>query len=442
MKKSRLAGILLAAMLTLLLSGCLSSDVDELLALPQLSEEYLDLQTKIDEIIASGASYSAPSAGSYRQSVQLYDINGDGVSEAIAFFKVSGEKPMKIYVFRNFDGKYENVAVIDGDGTGIDRISYSDMDGDGWAEIIVGWKMGADIQMLNIYSLKGFVVSSVAATDYGEYISTDIDSDGREEIIVVRHNESDFTGSVVLYSLNGDGETENFEARLSNGVEDIAKITTGLLSSGESALFIESVYGGTGVITDVFIANGERIENISADSSGVSADTVRYYTVFCRDINGDGVMEIPISRALPIQGEASYRAIDWYSYSSHGIADLALTTYHNYSDSWYLIMPSSWRGLVTVRRDDSEGGERAVVFSVWNGDDKPVTDILKIYALSGENRMDAATRGNRQILKREDETIYAAELLPASEDWELSVDYQYLKENFFLIYSEWITGLT
>lgn len=442
MKKSRLVCVLLAAVLVLLFSGCLNSDVDELLALPQLSEEYLDLQTKIDEIIASGAAYSAPSAGSYRQSVQLYDINGDGVSEAIAFFRVSGEKPMKIYVFGNFDGKYENVAVIDGDGTGIDRISYSDMDGDGWAEIIVGWKMGADIQMLNIYSLKGFAVSSVAATDYGEYINTDIDSDGREEIIVVRHNGSDFTGSVVMYSLNGDGETENFEARLSNGVEDIAKITTGLLSSGESALFIESVYGGTGVITDVFIVKDGRIENISADSSGVSADTVRYYTVYCRDINGDGVMEIPISRALPIQGEVSYRAIDWYSYSSHGIADLALTTYHNYSDSWYLIMPSSWRGLVTVRRDDSEGGERAVVFSVWNGDDKPVTDILKIYALSGENRVDAATRGSRQILKREDETIYAAELLPAAESWELSIDYQYLKENFFLIYSEWITGLT
>lgn len=442
MKKSRLAIMLIAAMITLIFSGCASSDIDELLALPQLSEEYLDLQTKIDEVIASGASYSAPSSGSYRQSVQLHDINGDGVSEAIAFFKVSGEKPMKIHIFRNLNGKYENVAVIDGDGTGIDSISYSDMDGDGWTEIIVGWKMGADIQMLNIYSLKGFAVSSVAATDYSEYVSADIDRDNREEIIVIRHNKSDFTGSVVMYSLNNDGETENCEARLSNGAESIAKVTTGLLSGGESALFVESVYGGTGVITDVFIVNNGRVENISADSFGVSADTVRYYTVYCRDINNDGVMEIPISRALPIQGEVSYRAIDWYSFSAHGIADIAVTTYHNYSDSWYLIMPSSWRGLVTVRRDDSEGGERAVVFSVWNGEDEPVTDILKIYALSGENRIDAATRAGRQILKREDETIYAAELLPGAEKWELSVDYQYLKENFFLIYSEWITGLT
>ena len=56
----------------LLFSGCMSRNIDELLRLPQPSEEYLDLQEKIDEVIAGGAVYSAPAAGSYRQSVQLH----------------------------------------------------------------------------------------------------------------------------------------------------------------------------------------------------------------------------------------------------------------------------------------------------------------------------------------------------------------------------------
>ena len=97
---------------------------------------------------------------------------------------------------------------------------------------------------------------------------------------------------------------------------------------------------------------------------------------------------------------------------------------------------------MTVRREDSASGERAVVFSVWNGENVPVTDFLKIYALSGENRAEAAVRGSRQILKREDEVIYSAELLPEGGKWEYMVDFQFLREHFFLIYSEWITGLT
>jgi len=434
--------ICFALLFVLLFSGCMSSNIDELLRIPQPSEEYLDLQDKIDEVIGSGAVYSAPTAGSYRQSVQLHDINGDGVSEALAFFNVSGEKPLKIYIYRNFAGEYENVAVIDGDGTSIESISYSDMDGDGWTEIIVGWKMGADIQMLNIYSLKGFTVSSIAATDYTEYITADLTDDGSSDVMVIRHDRSEYAGSVTAYTMSSDGEIVSSEARLSQGVESIAKVTMGKLTVNTPALFVESVYDGTGLVTDIFMGVDSRIANISADDTGVSTQTLRYYTVYCRDIDSDGVMEIPIPRTLPGQGGASYRSLDWYNFSRRGSGELAMTTYHNYSDSWYLVIPDNWRGSVTVRREDTAGGERAVVFSVWNGEDQPVTDFLKIYALTGENRAVAATRGNRQVIRREDEIIYAAELIIDGEGWEFIVDYQYLKENLHLIYSEWVTGLT
>lgn len=436
------AAISFALLFALLFSGCMSSNIDELLRLPQPSEEYLDLQDKIDEVIASGAVYSAPSAGAYRQSVQLHDINGDGVSEAIAFFNMAGEKPLKIYIYRNFAGEYENVAVIDGDGTEIESISYADMDGDGWTEIIVGWKMSADIKMLNVYSLKGFTVASIAATDYTEYLTADINDDELSELLVVRQDRDGDGGIVTMYNLSGDGETLSAEARLSNGVVSVSKVTVGNLTVGTPALFVEGVYGGTGLITDIFVSSDGKIENITADDTGVSGDTLRYYTVYCRDINNDGVMEIPIPRNMPSQGETSYRALDWYSFTRRGAGSVALTTYHNYSDSWYLVMPDSWRGGVTVRREDSAGGERAVVFSVWNGEEEPVTDFLKIYALSGENRAVAATRGNRQVLRREDEVIYAAELIAEGAGWEYVVDHEYLKENFHLIYSEWVTGLT
>ena len=87
---NKLMVVLSALVLFLLCSGCVQENMDELFRLPEPSKEYIELQYKIDEILKSGAVYSAPTSGYHRQSVQLYDINGDGVNEAIAFSVLPG----------------------------------------------------------------------------------------------------------------------------------------------------------------------------------------------------------------------------------------------------------------------------------------------------------------------------------------------------------------
>ncbi len=67
--------------------------------------------------------------------MQFNDINGDGTNEALAFFNVPGERPLKIYVFEKVDDSYRNAAVIDGDGTAIKNITISI-----WTAT-AGWKL-------------------------------------------------------------------------------------------------------------------------------------------------------------------------------------------------------------------------------------------------------------------------------------------------------------
>ncbi len=433
----------LAAMLFIfsLCSGCIRENMDDLFRLPEPSKEYIELQKKIDEILQADAVYSAPAAGSYRQSVQLHDINGDGISEAIAFFNDYGENLLKIYIFQNIGGKYETAAVIEGSGTGIESIAYTDMDSDGWKEVVVGWKI-PDLQMLKLYSLKDYQVAAIATTDYTAYTIADIDMNGRDDVVVARHNSTDNTGSVDVYSIDEAGETVMISGRLSNGIESILKLTTGLLVDKSRALFVEGGYKKDGVITDVFACKDAKLENISANKDGVSEDMARGYRVYCRDINNDGIMEIPIPRDLPTQSETVYRVLDWYCYNKWGFKSVSLTTYHNTTDSWYLVLPPEWGVGITIRRDDSVSGERAVIFSIWNGPDEPPLDFLKIITLTGENREEKTKANNRIILRREDEVIYVAELLEGSKSWEYAPDELYLKDSFSLLYSEWITGLT
>ena len=128
--------------------------------------------------------------------------------------------------------------------------------------------------------------------------------------------------------------------------------------------------------------------------------------------------------------------LDWYGYNSRGKRTIVTTTYHNYSDSWYLILPDSW-GEISLRREDSDVGERAVVFSFWNGEGASVTDFLVIYTLSGENRTELASREGRSVIRSGGETIYAAELLLSAEEWPERPDMNWLRQNFRPIYSEW-----
>lgn len=445
MRRSRSRGwtCALALLLALLCMGCgLEGGVDKLFSLPELSDEYLELQRVIDGVRATGAVYCAPEAGSHRQSVQLYDINGDGTQEALVFFSVAGERPLKIYVFIKNEQGYETAAVIEGDGDGIESIDYVDMDGDGWTEAVVGWGMGPDLKMLSIYALKGFQVSAIATADYAQYTAADMDGDGRTELLVYhRAAETENYGSVELFSLNADGETESTLTRISAGMDTVSRFSVSALKDLPAALYVEGTCAG-GMVTDILTYTDGVLRNITlSETSGVSDGTLRTSAVGFRDLNGDGVVEIPIPRTLPAQGETVYRVLDWYGYNSRGKRTIVMTTYHNYSDSWYLILPDEWGDAISIRREDSDAGERGVVFSLWNGQGEPVSDFLTIYAISGENREVLAVKDDRFVLYRGVEVLYAAKLHMSRSQWSLAPDITELRSRFKLIYSEWISGI-
>ena len=70
MKRMLLA--VLAAAMSLVLSGCFVKTVDELYTLPKHSDEYNRLEQAIDQVMSSqNASYAAPVSGMNQQSVQL-----------------------------------------------------------------------------------------------------------------------------------------------------------------------------------------------------------------------------------------------------------------------------------------------------------------------------------------------------------------------------------
>lgn len=432
-----LAGIAAA----FVLSGCFRMSADELYSLPRASEEYIRLQVQIDAVLESGAEYSPPTGGPNRRSVQVKDLDGDGVDEALAFFTVAGsESPLKIHIFRKYEDDYQNAAIIEGAGSAIESVRYVDMNGDGVSEIVVGWQMSTALQHMTIYSLSGLQNVRIAGADYKNIAVCDLNGDGTDDVVAVRLATAETPGEAESFTLMDDGEVVRSVARLSDGMDTVARIISGHLRDGSPAVFVDGK-AGSFTITDVFVY-AEGLVNISVGAeSGYASDTERAMSLYCSDIDKDGAVEAPAAVPLLQQSETTYYEIDWYAYDAAGGRELALSTYHNNSDGWYIIIPPSWRGRFTVRREDLAPGERTVIFSYIykpDGEAPMFEDCLKIYTLSGDNKDERSGMPDRFEILSEGNAIYAGQLLPGSGVYGPADTPEAVADNFRRIYSEWI----
>jgi len=441
--KQKIIMILLIAMTVIYPTGCLRITADELYSLPQVSEDYLKLQQHINQIINQGAEFSPPTGGYNRQSVQLEDLNGNGKNEVIAFFALPADSILKVYIFEMIDDDYAVAEVIEGVGTAIDSVRFVDMDGDGNKEIVIGWKMSETLKYMTIYSIKDYHSVLLAKAEYTGITIYDLNGDGNDDVVALRLQSPDSVAVAEIFTLMPDGEIVKAETKLSKGIETISRVLTGRLIDGVPAIFVESEgkFNEGTLVTDICICKDGNLANVSMKwPTGISEETVRQLH-HCSDINKDGIIKVPIPRLLKAQSETPYHTIDWYSYNSSGHSRLALTTYHNNNDEWFLILPFDWRGSVSIRREDTVSGVRTVVFSYIEGENGPYRDFLMVHKLTGDMAEERASLPGRVMLMSEGAAFYAFELLAPPNSFGLTFDETLIKANFRLIYSDWLTTI-
>ena len=203
----RVLALLAAVFMALTLTGCMVSSPEELYSLPALWEEYLQLQELINQRISEGGEYAAPTGGSYRQSIQLQDLDGDGTEEALAFLADSSHTP-SICVYRRDDaGSYYLYVIIDGAGSAVSSVEYADLTGNGASELIIAWQISGDIRLLAVYALSTQAQERLLSVDCSEFLVSDLNGDGTEDLVDLRIGGSD--PGVDLYTFSRDGEASS-----------------------------------------------------------------------------------------------------------------------------------------------------------------------------------------------------------------------------------------
>ena len=431
-----------------MLSGCtipkLTLNSEDLYSLPTLPAKYTELNTQLNEILESGAEYAAPTSGANIQSVQLVDLDGDGREEAVAFFRnAAEEKPLKIYIFTATEDSYQKTELIEGSGTGIYSIAYTDLDGDGRMELLVGWKATTELQVLEVYALRPGGAALLVRSDYVKYTAMDLDQDQRQELVVL-HADEGGDGVADYYSWQEDGSlASQSSARLSVTMAELnqqGRVTQGKLQEEVPALFVTGVTDASRAVTDILsVRNGELTNVVLSDLTGVSGEIAPLCSLYPSDINNDGLTEVPspIQVSSLMETGAAYQRVDWYAYNAGGQSSLALHTYHDVEDRWYLRLPEEWLNHIWVGRATMPD-EAAVTFYILDGE--AMEPFLRITAITGSSRENRAVRGGRFLLSRQSEVIYTAELLDANDTWQYGVTADEVREAFSLITSEWSAG--
>jgi len=432
----------LAALACAVLSGCMGSPVEDLYQLPQLPEEYTALSEEINAVLAGGAEYAAPVSGNYLQPVQMMDIDGDGEEEALAFFRnTAAEKPLQIYIFSPQEETYVCTAVIEGSGAYINSVSYSDINGNGILELVVGWKISADVQMLSVYGFLGGTVSEHINAAYSQYTLSDLNGDTLQELVIFRGDEEG-GAAADCYSWRSGAVEMIGTARISSSLAELSKVSVGLLRDGGKALFVSGIGENNVMVTDILTMKEDVWSNITLqDSTGVSSEIFHFMSLYPKDVNGDGVTEVPQPVLMPQRGnDEAYYTVDWCSYDSDNDPLKAMTTYHNTADSWYLILPEAWDGEITVSRARKYTDQTDVSFYYYDYAADEWVEFMVISKMTGDNREYRASRGGNTVILRQSDAVYAVRYSEETP-WREAMDTEEVKSNFGLILSDWSTGM-
>lgn len=431
--------LLLSLLFTLLLTGCAMRTVEEMYALPKRSEEYKELQAAIDTAMY-GMTFSSPQAGENQQTVQMADLNGDGVDEYLVFARGATEKPLQVLIFQQDEsGKCRTLDTIGFNGQAFEQVEYVDFDDQPGKELVVGFQVSNQVlRSVAVFTFRNGGAELLLMNGYTKMLPCSL-SGGGSELMVLRPGEEETErGMAVLYSYQNGQIVRSVETELSEHTSRIRRIMTSKLQDGTPAVFVTSSSGDNVIVTDVFVVKDGHFTNIAySTEADTSIRTLLNYYVYAEDIDSDGILELPdLITMKPVnawrQDEQQF-LLRWYAMDVDGWEIDKLYTFHNYIGGWYLQLDSQWAGRLTVEQEQNRFN-----FYVWDESYQVAIPLFSVFVLTGADRDESASQDGRFPLYRAEGVAYAAQLDFAAPEYGITE--KSLQDSFHLIRQDWQTG--
>ena len=355
-------------------SGCtvFETDTEALMRPPVFSEEQAKLNEALAAVIGEDYSLKYPASGGTNSAFIFRDLDEDGIDEAMAFYSTS-DNNTRINILKRSGEDWVSVYEAAGFSGDIENIEFADVDEKSQV-IVINWP-----SEIGIYRFEGNRLERLHGSEcYGSEI-TDMDGDGYSDIIIFKGTNMDRSILNVFHHYNGRillSEDVATHAEYS----EIFDSKVGMLGNGKTAYFMDSeIYEGV-YLTEILTVEGNTVTEQTIDdfvedetSSQEEEDPTgtivivggnlgkrRIFTrntaVSCMDINNDGIMEFPVEVREDYAREASEKVyyLEFMQYNGsvseavwHGVAN---------SEAGYLFsVPYEWNSTAEATIDSSSG---------------------------------------------------------------------------------------
>ncbi len=299
--------IALCCALALLCTGC-SLDVESFLQPPKIGGEQQEVQTALETYVRDTAGAGVrftpeyPMAGAYTAAFTLCDDRGFPVTEkqdptmAVVFYSLSAApEETRVNILRRNEDDWVSVADAVGIGTAIHQVAFGDLDGDGTAELITGWKSYNNHAFhLTVYTVAEGLTQISREILYSSFFVGDITASGYDDLLLLT------AGSEVFASLYGMREgtlTLLDNAMLDKRITQFGNMTLCRLAEGVHGLFVDGYIHSDTTITTLLYCKQNELQ-VPFDEAQ-DPYTLRAGNIPSRDIDGDGVVEIPTNTVIP-----------------------------------------------------------------------------------------------------------------------------------------------
>ena len=297
----RLQRILAAVIITaLLLSGCSSLGLgkSEILTPPRASGIRAEVQKLIEKDADGAYTLLYPTDGSNKSGMFLHDINNDGVEEAVALY-TTADNTSRVLIAQLRDDVFETLGSADIDSADVSELSFVDFDGNGREELLLGFAIGTPHAAMQAFLTADGVTELHTEKGFVDYVTGDFDKDASTDILLMMAPESASNAKARLLRFSEKGFSEASSCEIDPAVISYTGLRFDRISGDLYGAAADGKVGEGEYTTQLiyYDSAAKLLVNPLYLNSNYKRNT-RTSAVTCLDIDGDGVLNIPLSSRM------------------------------------------------------------------------------------------------------------------------------------------------
>jgi len=381
-----LAAVCCAAALALSSCSAIESDTEALMSPPRLTAEQTALHSALSEVAGENYRLIYPKTEDSLSAFIFQDLDGDGEDEAMVFYVTeSNDSDTRLNILKKVDGSWQSIYSVSGANSSVESVYFANMSSDR-VTVMIGWGVSGGEKDASLYRFTGDKLDTLYSGAYSDFGIVDLDGDGYDEVVLFGGRGN----SARMLNESAGKIVESAETEMTAPASSFISVKVGHLTKSTTALFVDSKISDDVYITEAFWLSGDGLQRLTAPtaetsetdeetgvivtdpkhtvtvSEGLASPPERKTAVLCRDINGDGIMEIPVQSELPggssaadsegipltqylaWDGETSFSAV-W-----SGVADV--------ENGYTFEFPDSWLGFVGASKYQVAGEWRFYLY--------------------------------------------------------------------------------